>query len=131
MKLTTEKQVKEIIATIAKGEFAGVTFVRVAPKCERCGKSDKKWTGLTTCPHCGGKLSLERTSLVQFGVVGNADTPKGTGETEQQALENGRLKFYDKNAVKKDGTKGDFRQCRINLLKRLAVKGVEYAVEIK
>lgn len=123
--------VLDIINTVSAGEFISITFTRVAPKCKCCGASNKKWIGETRCPECGGELSLERFTMAQFGVhnPSHCDAPKGTGESNKQANTKGRLKFFDMNAENPDGTRGCYRQCHIDLIKRMAVKGVEYIVK--
>lgn len=121
----------DIINTVSAGEFVSLMFTRVAPKCQHCGKSNKKWIGETHCPECGGELSLERFTMAQFGIhnPSNCSAPKGTGESNKQANAKGRLKFFDMNAKNPDGSKGCYRQCHIDLIKRMTVKGVEYIVK--
>ena len=133
VKATANINANDILAlldTVQAGEFVSLTFTRVAPKCKCCGASNKKWIGETRCPECGGELSLERFTMAQFGVhnPSHCAAPKGTGESNKQANAKGRLKFFDMNAENADGTHGCYRQCHIDHIKRLAVKGVEYTV---
>ena len=114
-----------IIDSVKNGEFFAVTFTRTAPKCEHCGKSNKKWIGLTHCPICGAPLSLERETLAQKGVAhpqNTAITPNGNGESAKEARADGRIKYYDPQICQ-------YRQFHISNVRRLKVKGIEYIVE--
>lgn len=93
-----------IVDTVKDGEFVSITFDRVAPKCVKCGKSNKKWASFDFCPECGGALSKERFTMAQFGVAHpqNAPTPNGSGESGEEAKAKGRLKFFDMNAENND-----------------------------
>lgn len=116
--------VEKLIGTVKNGEFYSVIFERVAPKCSNCGKSNKKWIGLDTCPICDTPLSKERESLAQNGVHNPQDetiTPKGIGETTAEARECGRIKYYDPILE-------NYRQFYAVNVKRLKIRGIEYIV---
>lgn len=129
--LITIADVESIINTVKNGEFYSVVFTRTAPKCLHCGKSNKKWVGLTHCPICGEPLSLERETLAQNGVHNPQNeeiTPKGTGESAKEARADGRIKYYDPQILNANGTRGGYRQFHISSVKRLRVRGDEYEV---
>lgn len=129
-KFITTQEVEGLVRGIKRGQLFSMHFKRVAPKCPVCGKSNKKWQGLTHCPECGAELSLERETMAQLGVhnPSNTDiTPKGTGESAQEALADGRIKYFDMN-VKENGKRGGFRQAAIENVTRLTIEGVDYFV---
>ena len=135
--VTTNKQfirkedVKALIESVKKGKFFSMHFERVAPKCETCDKSSKKWVGLETCPICGAVLSLERETLAQRGIENPADIadkPNGNGVSAKDAMEQGVVKYYDCNAVNKNGVKGGYRSCRVENIKRITIDKVQYFV---
>ena len=122
-----------LIQKVTKGQLISMSFKRVAPKCLNCGKSDKKWAkeGLTRCPHCGGELSFERETLAQFGVAhpsNTAITPKGIGESAQEAFKDNRIKFFDMNVLDENGNRGGYRQCRVENVHRMTIDHVDYYV---
>ena len=131
MKYIDKEQLKAIIHAIPDGKFFSLFFVRVAPKCTSCGRSNKRWQGLTICPKCGGALSLDRETLAQKGVFnpGGCAAPTGDGVSAEEAE---RLydcfKFYDRNAHNTDGTVGGYRQAKYDNILRLKVDGVDYVV---
>ncbi len=133
--MPTIKISKELVLptlnSIPNGQFFHLHFKRKAPKCLACGKSSPKWQGLTECPHCGQPLSFERESLAQQGVVNpsHVNAPNGTGESNAEAKAAGRFKYYDPQAPNADGTKGDYRQCYIDAVTRIAYGGVEFIVK--
>ena len=133
-KFVAPSEITSILATLGRGELFSLHFERVAPKCMDCGKSNKKWLaeGLTHCPHCGGELSFERESHAQLGVAHPSNeliTPKGIGETAKDALEDGRLKYFDMDVVdSRNGKRGGYRQASLSNIKRLTVKGVDYFI---
>lgn len=53
-------------------------------------------------------------------------TPNGTGEPAYKALANGRIKYYE--AHHETQTNGAYRQCRVDRLIDIKVKGVNYIV---
>jgi hypothetical protein len=53
-------------------------------------------------------------------------TPNGTGESAVEALANGRIKYYE--AHHETQTNGAYRQCRVDRLIDIKVKGVNYIV---
>lgn len=127
-------EIESLIATLGRGELFSIHFERVAPKCQSCGKSNKKWLaeGLTHCPICGGELSFERESHAQLGVAHPSNeliTPRGVGESAKDALEEGRLKYFDMDVVDpRNGKRGGYRQAAIENIKRITIKGVDYFV---
>ena len=130
-KFITTQEVEGLVRGIKRGQLFSMHFKRVAPKCPVCGKSNKKWQGLTHCPECGAELSLERETMAQLGVhnPSNTDiTPKGTGESAQEALADGRIKYFDMNVVDGNGKRGGFRQAAIENVTRLTIEGVDYFV---
>ena len=129
-KFITTQEVEGLVRGIKRGQLFSMHFKRVAPKCTSCGKSNKKWQGLTVCPECGAPLSLERETMAQLGVHNPSNetiAPKGVGETAQEALENGRIKYFDMNA-QENGKRGGFRQAAIENVTRLTIEGVDYFV---
>lgn len=132
MKYITSADVKGLIDTVKNGELFTMVFDRVAAKCPKCGKSNKKWNGLDVCPICGTPLSKERFTRAQLGVANPTHTTKPgegkyKGESAQDALADGRLKYFDMDAPA-DGGNGNYRQTRIDNIKRLHVRGEEYMV---
>jgi predicted ATP-dependent serine protease len=124
IKFITSDSVKGLIESIEKGKFFSMYFERVAPKCESCDKSNKKWKGLTHCPVCGAELSLERETLAQKGIENpyyESDKPNGNGVSAKEAIEQGVVKYYDANA------KG-YRSCRTENIMRITHNGIDYHV---
>ena len=133
MKYITSAQVKSVIDTVKNGELFTMVFARTAAKCPKCGKSNKKWNGLDVCPVCGTPLSKERFTRAQLGVANPSHTTKPgqgqfVGESAAVALADGRLKFFDMDAPGNDGGYGNYRQCHIDSIKKLHVRGEEYTV---
>jgi hypothetical protein len=121
-----EKEVKD-------GQMFSMVFDRAAAKCPVCGKSNKKWNGLDACPLCGEKLSKERFTRAQLGVVNPSNCTKPgkgqfIGESGEEALFKGRLKYFDMDVVNPDGTRGNYRQAVIENIKKLKINGEEYLV---
>lgn len=54
-------------------------------------------------------------------------TPKGTGESAVTAMVNGRVKYYEPHHAGLNG-EGVFRQCRIDRIESIKVRGVVYKV---
>ena len=54
-------------------------------------------------------------------------TPKGTGESAVTAMANGRVKYYEPHHAGLNG-EGVFRQCRIDRIESIKVRGVVYKV---
>lgn len=55
-----------------------------------------------------------------------AITPKGTGESAQEALKCGRIKFYEPHHP--GDMEGVYRQCKISRVKSMKIRGVVYKV---
>ena len=55
-----------------------------------------------------------------------AITPNGTGETAKEAMEGGRIKYYE--AHHPGDMNGVYRQCRIDRLVSMKIRGIEYIV---
>jgi hypothetical protein len=126
-----KEDVKALIESVKKGKFFSMHFERVSPKCETCNKSSKKWVGLETCPICGAVLSFERETIAQKGVenpANPADKPNGLGISAKDALEMNWVKYYDCNAINKDGSKGGYRSCRLENIKRITIDKVQYFI---
>lgn len=123
-------EVKSFIESIKNGVFFSMYFERVAAKCIKCNKASKNWNGLTHCPICGELLSYDRETIAQKGVKNPADHIKltGTGISAKEALDMNVIKYYDINAIDKDGNKGGYRSARIENIKRIKANGIEYIV---
>ena len=129
--------IKSIVANIKDGAMFGITFERRTPKCPGCGRSLKSFKGKTHCHFCGSELSFERVTVAQKGVEnpGNSSVTKpGQGYFDGISAEKAEevyniLKFYDVNAVNKDGSKGGYRSCGYGEIKSLRHNGVEYIVK--
>ena len=131
MRYISKEELKDIIHKIPNGQFFSLFFVRVAPKCESCGRSNKKWQGMTICPKCGGVLSLDRETLAQKGVSnpGGCPAPTGDGVSAEEAEARwDNFKFYDRNARNPDGTIGGYRQAKFSNILRLKYNGEDYIV---
>lgn len=134
MKYVTSADVLALIEKEVKnGQMFSMVFDRVAAKCPHCGKSNKKWNALERCPICGEVLSKERFTRAQLGVQNPANCTKPgqgqfIGESGEEALEKGRLKYFDMDVVNNDGTRGCYRQTRIDNIKRLNINHDEYLV---
>ena len=118
-----------------KGHFFGATFIRKQPKCLDCGRRFKpeKVEGASVCPKCGGNLSFIRKTAGLLGVkkpTSGATVPgKGQykGESFEEALAKGRVKYYDPNVEQKNG-KGDYRQFCLDLVIELVINHIKYKV---
>lgn len=91
MKYIKEQEIAHKIETIPNGMFFNITF----------RKKD-------------GSL---RTAVAQKGVHNTKDpnkAPKGTGESAKQALNAGRVKFYEPHHKNADGSiTGEYRQAKV------------------
>jgi len=127
----SKSMVLPTLEAIPNGKFFHFRYLRKAPKCEVCGKSNAKWQGLKECPHCHAPLSYERESCGQNGVKHptHCNAPNGTGETNAEAKANGRFKYFDPLLVNPDGSRGGYRQCYIDNVTRIAWDGNEYLVQ--
>ena len=100
----TEAQVPEIISNNVKGaEFFHLSYI----------KAD----------------GTEREANAQLHVSNprnTAITPNGTGESAQEAMKGGRIKYYE--AHHPGDTNGVYRQCRIDRLVSMKIRGVVYKV---
>lgn len=126
MKTISRTELEAVINGIRHGKFFSMVFVRAEPKCVACNKKSKKW--LTErpaiCPHCGGLVSYERETLAQTGVhnpSNNAIAPKGVGASFASRRSNGIFGFYDAQIK-------NYRECRIDNIRKLKFDGEEYAV---
>jgi len=126
--------VRELIEReVVNGQIFTMVFDRVAAKCPHCNKANKKWNGLEVCPVCGTPLSKERFTRAQLGVTNPANCTKPgegayKGESGEEALEKGRLKYFDMGVKNNDGTFGGYRQAVIENIKKLHINGVDYEV---
>ena len=134
MKYVKSEDVRNLILDNVRGtQMFSMVFDRVAAKCPVCGKSNKKWNNLEKCPICGEELSKERFTRAQLHVQNPKHTlVPGTGmyigESNEEALEDNRLKYFDMDAIGRDGGKGDYRQTRIENIKKIKLNGEEYLV---
>ena len=100
----TESQVPEILANNVNGaEFIHISFI----------KAD----------------GTPRESTCQLHVQNprNTDlTPKGTGESAKEAMQDGRIKFYEPHHP--GDMNGVYRQCRISRVNTIKIHGVVYEV---
>ena len=132
MKYVNSADVKNLIDTVKNGELFTMSFERLAAKCPKCNKANKKWNDLEFCPICGERLSKERWTRAQLGVVNPTHTTKPgqglyKGESGEEALADGRLKYFDMDAPAKEG-QGNYRQCAIDKILQLKIRGEEYKV---
>ena len=134
MKYVTASQIVALIEnTVKDGQMFSMVFDRAAAKCPHCGKSNKKWNALERCPICGELLSKERFTRAQLGVQNPTNCTKPgqgqfIGESGEEALTKGRLKYFDMDVVNADGTRGNYRQTVIENIKKLKINGNEYLV---
>ena len=100
-----ENEIAEVVARFTRGEFVSVVFTK--------------------------KDGSRRTALAQFGVANpaNAAAPKGIGETAREALEKGRLKFFDASVENPDGTRGNYRQARFTAIITISGNGTTYIID--
>jgi len=100
----TEAQVPEIISNNVKGaEFFHLSYI----------KAD----------------GTEREANAQLHVSNprnEAITPNGTGESAKEAMNGGRIKYYE--AHHPGDMNGVYRQCRIDRLVSMKIRGVTYKV---
>lgn len=71
----------------------------------------------------------DRSATAQLHVSNprnTAITPKGTGESAQEALKCGRIKFYEPHHP--GDMEGVYRQCKISRVKSMKIRGVVYKV---
>ena len=101
----SESQIAEVVARFERGEFVSIIFT----------KAD----------------GTRRTALAQFGVAKpvNAPAPKGTGESAQEALTRGRVKFFDASVENPDGTRGGYRQALFSRILTITGAGITYIVD--
>ncbi len=100
-----ESQIPAVVARFTRGEFVSVVFT----------KAD----------------GSRRHALAQFGVANpaNAAAPNGTGETAREALERGRLKFFDAKVENPDGSRGNYRQARFDRIITITGNGQTFIVD--
>jgi len=130
-------KVEEIVRQIRKvagDKIFAMTYERVAAKCPFCGKSNKKWNELDECPICGTKLSKFRDATCRLGVTDpkNCTAPgkgKFIGESFEEALAKGNLKYFDMNAENKDETIGCYRTAKIEKIKEIRMDGRIFEVK--
>lgn len=133
--LSSEKEILDLVHSIPNGRMFAMIFVRKAAKCEHCNKSNAAWNDLDKCPVCGAELSKERYSRVQLGVKNPKNCTKPghgqfIGESGEEALKDGRLKYFDMDVVNKDGSRGSYRQCVIANIKEIRLNGNTYYVSL-
>ena len=100
----TENEVNNILKTIKGAEFFSMTYIK--------------------------KDGTRREATAQLHVSNprnEALTPNGLGETAYEALQGGRIKYYEPHHAGLEGA-GVYRQCRIDRLISMKVKGVTYKV---
>lgn len=105
-KTITEQEVKHIIKNITKGQFF----------CMRYVKKDGSY----------------RTATCQLGVHNpkGMSAPKGTGESAMDALEAGRVKYFEPNHKNEDGTVSTaYRQANISRIVSITANGETYIVK--
>jgi hypothetical protein len=103
MKKIAENEIINLLNTINGSEFFGIKYIK--------------------------KDGTEREAVAQLHVFNprnTALTPKGTGESAATALEMGRLKYYEAHHKEVGG--GVYRQCALERVVSLNVKGVTYQV---
>lgn len=123
-----------LVKTIPNGRMFSMIFIRKAAKCECCEKSNQSWNNLERCPICGNILSKTRYSRVQLGVKNPKNCTKSgygkyIGESGEEALKNGRLKYFDMDIVNKDGSRGCYRQCVIDNIYCIHFNNCEYIID--
>lgn len=104
-KRITESQVPEVVRSIVNGKFFNIKFYK--------------------------KDGTLRSAIAQKGVYNPSkhEPPKGTGESGQQALTRGRIKFYECHHKNDDGTiTGEYRQASIERLVSITYDGDTYEV---
>jgi hypothetical protein len=103
MKYITEKEVPNVLNTINGAEFFSMVYY----------KKDGSRREATAQLH----VSHPRNEAI---------TPNGLGETAKEALASGRIKYYE--AHHPGDKEGVYRQCRIDRLDSMKVRGVTYKV---
>jgi hypothetical protein len=105
----SEETVKKLIRTITPGKFFMMEYRK--------------------------KDGTHRKALCQLGVHNTANpdlTPKGVGETAQDALRAGRVKYYEPNHKNDDGTRSPaYRQAVISRIDKITVNHRTYIVKHK
>lgn len=104
MQYITEKEVPNVLNTINGAEFFHMTYI--------------KKDGTKREANCQLHVSNPRNEAI---------TPNGMGETAREALASGRIKYYEAHHAGLEG-QGVYRQCRIDRLVSMKVKGVTYKV---
>lgn len=105
-KTVTEQEVKAVIKKIAKGQFFNMRYIK--------------------------KDGTYRTATCQLGVHSPKDipSPKGTGESAHEALEAGRVKYFEPNHRNEDGTVSTaYRQASISRIISITTNGETYIVK--
>jgi hypothetical protein len=105
-KTVTEQEVKTLIKKITKGQFFNMRYI----------KRDGSY----------------RTATCQLGVHSPKDvpSPKGTGESAHDALEAGRVKYFEPNRRNPDGTVSTvYRQASISRIISITTNGETYIVK--
>ena len=102
--IITEAQVPEVINKVSGAEFFHMVYY----------KSNGERREAT----CQRHVSHPRNEAL---------TPKGTGESAVTAMANGRVKYYEPHHAGLNG-EGVFRQCRIDRIESIKVRGVVYKV---
>lgn len=107
-KVITEQEAKAIIKSIPRGQFFSMQYRK--------------------------KDGTFREAVCQLGVRNSSTlpSPKGTGETAQEALERGRIKYYEPHHRNDDGTVSPaYRQASIDRLHTICTCGKVYVVDHK
>lgn len=106
VRIIKEAEVASVIKSITKGQFF----------CIKYQKKDGSY----------------RTATAQLGVhtPKSIASPKGTGESASEALEKGRIKYFEPNHKNEDGTVSvAYRQANISRLHTISYKGTLYVVD--
>lgn len=103
MQYITEREVPNVLNTINGAEFFSMVYY----------KKDGSRREATAQLH----VSHPRNEAI---------TPNGLGETAKEALASGRIKYYE--AHHPGDKEGVYRQCRIDRLDSMKVRGVTYKV---
>lgn len=103
MQYITEREVPNVLNTINGAEFFSMVYY----------KKDGSRREATAQLH----VSHPRNEAI---------TPNGLGETAKEALASGRIKYYE--AHHPGDKNGVYRQCRIDRLDSMKVRGVTYKV---
>lgn len=103
MEYITEAQVPETINKVTGAEFFSMVYYKA--------------NGERREATCQRHVSHPRNEAL---------TPKGTGESASEAMANGRVKYYEPHHP--GDKQGVFRQCRIDRIESIKVRGVTYKV---